>query len=391
MIRVLILSIFFQIILFAESGWLSNTKNPEGLIAFLVFILTLWIILIVSIITRLFVNSKTLNKIIYISATIIILVHIIIFINIIMERYTPYPRHYFQENYEYGKYEGNTTLYNTANLNIIDLHLDHKNESSKPSYLDDNNTVYQFIGTRYERIIKVKDFDNIKSFTSLGYNGEVYFFNDKNDFLIYTNGLLSLNKTKAFKEKILEGKFKLMEFNDHKEKKDLKQIIKNSFSSRHLFLLLLDKTNKQLQFYSEPKFLESFSVPFQPKLAIYDRKSDTIYVVYDKKKGIYVLNNIYKYDYLNIQSIISKTINQALLPFWKTTDISKIKILKKDFKKLEEFFVNHLSKNYRFKYEIEIIDKKAIVFINLEDKSPIKLKFILKKNNNDWEIIKIII
>ena len=134
----------------------AHGGNPNMIWGFL--ILGFFVLLVISIILRLFIKN---NLLIYISLFFIFLFFLIPSIKDIKKDFQIRSRHNFQEVNIYGIYEGNKTIIGTENKNIIYMSTPYR---GIPNILDDNRTIYISNGDKFKHELHVSELNKVTYF-----------------------------------------------------------------------------------------------------------------------------------------------------------------------------------------------------------------------------------
>ena len=209
----------------------------------------------------------------------------------------------------------------------------------------------------------------------------------------YTYGVYDGNQTAyGTSEKNLSSSSNMTDYYRKKFKSLVKfemydnSIYDNEKINYHNPIVLIDTKNKLLRLYEKGRdkaLFKTFKVRDRPKLAVYDKNDDKIYAVFDNLKGVYILNNIRKEEYVKIQKQVAHTINILSQPWWRSPKYKSLNIPKNDTKKLEKFLSKHSYRGYI--YQVKVIGDRASVVLTLEKNKNFKLKFLLKKQEH-WRI-----
>ncbi len=409
--RIIGLLLFLSVFVFAESGWAAEITISEWLFALSIPILIILLIL------RLFINT---TELIYFTLAVMLATYMTNAKRNYVDKHTPSINHYFEEPYRYGRYEGNDTIPETNNINVMFLH--NSLNGNYPNFLDDNNTVYMAsnlsnrkfdsIHLKYDLDIKT-DSEMPKVYIDHLNNAATFITLDKDILVVDQNQSLSTlvvykeikhenptNQPNYQYSEELTQKYRtkyektprdfIYRADETFDRLQLKDIQKNIRQPSDV-TVWIDPNKKELRLANlhRSEIFHPYKVPYTPEMAVYDRASDTVFVVYKEIKGIYVLKNIVAKDYYAIQEIITHTMDALLHPWWKTPHYDTLTISKKEAKKLEKILSSKIHGQYH--YHIRLGHNRAKVVANLTpyDQNKQVIVFIMKKDKN-WMIDKII-
>lgn len=374
----------------AHSGFLSGYSTGELFILF-IHVASL-LLLILSLLARIFVKG---NFFIFLSISGLLFSYWVMFLIGVKKDFTPRIAHSFQEADTYGAYKGDDKPYYGDGKNILDMHFN----GMAPSILDDNKTIYENILTGYARKTYIDALKSVESFLPGG--GDLYAFGDKNKrnpFVIYEPyGHWQVNNkklvfdpksTESYTKRYNERPNEFYRYRDRYENIDINDTEAIKRIPYDKIALLIDKPHKSLIFYKDKKFYKPFLLPYTPKLAVYDSQRDTVYVVYQEKKGVYKLTNTKTEQYEEIQRLVRYIVNQSILPFWKNPNVDSQHVTKKQLKTLRKVLL--VSDALWHYYEVDsILGGTASVVVTTRESSDPEIWFILSKGKQ-WVVDKII-
>ena len=390
--------LFLLLMLFAVSLHAEPTFTIGEITLFVLSVFSI-ILLIISFIIRIFKKNNTL---IYISLFSIFLLFTLPFLADIPEHFKIESRHYFQEPNTYGVYEGNKTIANTEQLNIIYM---EKHYTDIPNLLDDNNTIYLYdmsikvhvselsdvayfvkynnltiFGQENENIAKMVSYspvvDNVHHITNYKY--------DKKSTDYQLSRIDSVDEYQKYKRTYRTNDN--INFGDYKK---LKNIFLDSVP-----IVLIDKENKQIRLFerSNSEQFRPFSVPYTPKVALYKSAQnhmdgDKILVAYEEVKGVYILENINTKEYTHLQTMVKELINTSTQTpeLVKTLKTHTLKSKKLDT--LREILMR--KPNITYNYSVDVSKNQAYVYITSRDYPLLHIIFLFTKTDQ-WVISDIL-
>lgn len=374
----------------AHSGFLSGYSTGE-LFIFFIQVASL-LLLVLSLLARLFVKR---NFFIYLSISGLLFSYWMSFPMQMKKDFTPMINHSFQKPYEYGSYQEGDHPYCGKDQNILDMHFDYTNTLS---LLDDNKTIYEFIGTSNERKTYIDALESVAFFLP---SGDLYAFGHKKQrhpFVIYTSEgkwqsypkrlTFDPKRTEYYLKRYTEQPNEFYLYRNRYENIDINDTEAIKRISYDKVALLIDKPHKCLVFYKDKKFYKPFTLPYTPKLAVYDRQNDTVYVVYQEKKGVYKLTNTKVKQYEEIQRAVRYVVEQSILPFWKSPNVDLRQVTKEQLQTLRKVLL--ASDTSWFYYEVDnILGDTASVVVTTRESSDLEIRFLLSRDKR-WSVKKII-
>ena len=195
---------------------------------------------------------------------------------------TPKLTHLFQKPYTYGVYNGEETFSSSQRYNIVDFYLGRSN--NEIYILDNNNTIY-------------KSYTHKKfAFRKLAYINvpfKIQHFIPENYIYIFDSKTYDDNETYAYSIRhnvVSHYMTPSHHFFYHVEVKDMEFITKVKRDHWYMYnpLLFYKKGKKELHLYErdsngKEKWYSSMKMEFTPKLALYNLRDDTIYIVYKER------------------------------------------------------------------------------------------------------------
>ncbi len=327
-----------------------------------------------------------------------------------------YTRHYrayhkFQKPSTYHRqHYGNDILVSgTEDLTILDIHTHMIGSHEKDVaiyFLANDNTIYKSSFNGTEPVVKIMELNTTREFCI------EHWPIDPDDIVVYdNNGYAAYYRLSYENYKYVFNKNETKRINRKPHlnymKRDRDIIL--SYKYKHDLRPKIIKERKELQF----KDVTPFKVKYEPKLALkIDRTgysgdmSDSVYVVYKNKKGLYRLRNMATAENKQIQEKVKSIIEKAIVPKWKAPssifgvlydkltdyrskkwimpDVSSLKIKQEDFDKLRVFLMEKPAIDYD--YKLLINDNHATVIVTSKEREDLKLIFKLAKEK-EWDVV----
>lgn len=391
--------LFKLIMLFILSTSIAYAMEDFGAVVDLAIFVSLFVVLLTMIILGL-----ALKKYIWVYISLFV-IWFGFFVNF---NFTPrsnfkiWSSHWFQTPNTYGVYEGNQTVPGTENLNIIYMSYPYL---TFPDLLDDNNTVYLFESGVLKHKIHVKELDKVTFFEKadkilmFAHRGE-----NNGSFVAYSPIKEKLSEYEsrmtdyAYDEKSTNYYLDRFIFVPRDYKSTVRTYEKAEFNDTqklqkefifHEPIVLIDKKNKQLRLY-ERRYAERFrpfSVPYTPRMAVYDEGYDKIFVVYEEVKGVHILENANKKEYEYIQTMVKNLIDTSRKTPEKLSDLKIHSLNSKQLEKLHDTLIVKPEVIYR--YKIKVFHDQASVSISSDSKPLLHVTFLLTKKEQ-WIISDVI-
>lgn len=352
-------------------------------------------LLLIALIIRLFIKN---NVLIYLSLVLIVLFFWISFAKDVKKDFEIRAWHLFQEQNTYGVYEGNRTIAGTEKLNVIFM---TQPFYGIPGILDDNRTIYLPKRDTLKHQIHVKELGTVSYFKDSG-AGDILAFahrGENNDSVVAYRpeyDPLDRNKIVNYHYDEESTNFHLFRFNDVADEYEraIKSYERVAFGDTrrleneilfHEPIVLIDRENRQLRLFEkrERERFRPFSVPFTPRMAVYERNSDRIFVVYEEVRGVYILENARKDAYTALQNLVVRLIDTSV---HSPEQLPRTKIHALHDQQLERLRDTLMLKpDIRYEYEIAVSGDRAYVYVTSESYPSLHLTFILAKKG-EWII-----
>ncbi len=387
----------FTILFLVSTPAYAHSGNPDmiwgmyfmGSIGFLLF----------SLMLRLFIKNNTL---IYIALFLIVFFFLILLIKEFRHDFEIRSMHMFQEPNTYGVYEGNQTIAGTENLNIIYM---SQPFWGIPNILDDNKTVHIAREKKLQDKIYVKELAKVTYFKDSG-AGNILMFEHREDNNISLvsyrpiRGKQDRNQVVGYTYDEDSTNFYLYRYNDLPKdyKRDIKTYESVSFYDTQRLekaflkqepIVLIDRENRQLRLFEKRhrEQFRPFSVPYTPKMAVYERNADKIFVVYEEVKGVYILENVNTRLYTQLQEQIKHLVDTSVRAPKKLSELAGGSLNAEQLNRLKETF--KIKPSVRYRYQIDVWKDRAYVYVTSESYPSLHVTFILT-NNVAWNISNVL-
>ena len=418
MTKFIIIFLIMTSMLFAGDSYMEQTTIYDLVVLFSIIFLLMLIPLyiIVALITKGRNSSSIFVKLFFIDIVIIIISMILSSIDgykkrNYIEHYNSY--HAFQELKEhYGK---DILVPGTEGLTILDIHTRMNLYTSKNDvaiyFLANDNTIYRSFFDRTEPVVKVMELNNTRGFLFYSLSEDEKMIYNNNTIVVYDNNntvasysLSYKNNKFIFDNSATERINRKLHLAKTKRKRD--SIL--SYSPYIEMRPKIIKNRQELQFADATPF----KVKYKPKsaLKIFDTgysgdKDDSLYVVYENKKGLYRLRNMANPENKQVQQKVKFLIEKAIVPKWRVPhtifgvlydkltdyrskkwimpDVSSLNINQEKFDKLRILLLENPAIEYN--YKLRVYNNHATVVVTSKEREDLRLLFRLTKEE-DWKV-----